>query len=76
MVLVKWKETKTVILISNASGTESEHNIKRWCKKEKRQIDIKCTDTVKAYNENMEGVNICDQQLEYNRTWLKTKNLL
>lgn len=68
MVAVKWRDTKSVILLSNASGIEHEKPVKRWCKKEKRYLEVRCPEIVRSYNDNMGGVDICDQQLEYYRT--------
>lgn len=69
----KWKDSKCVTLISNATGAEPHSVVKRWSKTENKEIEVPCPDVVKSYNQNMGGVDICDQQMECYRTWIKSR---
>lgn len=59
-------------LISTALGAELYSIVKRWSKTENKEIEIPCPDVVKSYNQYMGGVDVCDQQMECYRTWIKT----
>lgn len=71
--VVKWKDTKCVTTISTISGINPACTVDRWCKQEKKKLKIDCPNVIKDYNSHMGGVDICDQQLEYYRTYIKTK---
>ena len=73
VVAVKWKDSKCVTMLSTCSGAEPVSTVKRWCKKDKKYIDVPCPSVVRHYNQSMGGVDICDQQVECYRTWVKTK---
>lgn len=73
LVAVKWRDSKCVTLLSNISGKFPEKKVKRWCKQEKKEIEVPCPNIVVNYNRNMGGVDICDQQMECYRTWIKTR---
>jgi len=62
-----------VTLISTATGAEPYSLVKRWSKTENKEIEIPCPDVVKSYNQYMGGVDVCDQQMECYRTWIKTR---
>ena len=70
---VKWKDTKSVLMVFTCTGAESLSNIQRWDKKEKKYINIPCPAAVKHYNEKMGGVDTFDQMMKLYRTWLKTR---
>jgi len=70
---VKWKDSKCVTLLSTITGAEPHVTVKRWSKTESKEIEVPCPAIVKSYNEYMGGVDVCDQQIECYRTWVKTK---
>lgn len=39
--IVKWKDNKSVLLLSSAVGTEPEGNCKRWSKEKQKKLEIK-----------------------------------
>lgn len=63
--VVKWKDTKTVLLMSSCIGSEPENVCRRWSKEEKKKIDVKEPAVVKMYNANMGGIELCDRLLAY-----------
>lgn len=71
--LTKWKDNKSVVMISSAFGRNPEHVVKRWDKSKKERIEVPCPNVVKLYNERMGGVDIFDQMMEYYRTYFRTK---
>lgn len=72
-VIVKWKDNKSVIMASNCTGSSSGSTVKRWDKKQRGYIDVPAPKIIQQYNQHMGGVDILDQQMEYYRTFIKTK---
>ena len=73
IVAIKWKDSKCVTVLSTATGAEPHTMVTRWSKAEKKYIEVPSPSVIKTYNQNMGGVDVCDQQLEAYRTWIKTK---
>ncbi|KAH6933982.1 hypothetical protein HPB50_019370 [Hyalomma asiaticum] len=73
MCVVKWKDTKSVLLLSSAFGTEPEGKCRRWEKDEKKKVDVTQPDVVKKYNANMGGVDLIDRYISYYRISLRTR---
>ena len=71
--VTKWKDSRSVILCSTAYGSQPESTVERWDSNTKQRIEVSCPKVVKSYNQNMGGVDICDQMLEYYRTFFRTK---
>lgn len=71
--IVKWKDTKSVLFLSTAFGTEPEGKCKRWAKDEKKKVDIPQPDVVGKYNANMGGVDLIDRYVSYYRIQLRTR---
>ncbi|KAF9417156.1 hypothetical protein HW555_005667 [Spodoptera exigua] len=72
-VIVKWRDNKSVIMASNCTGSSSGTIVKRWDKKQRGYIDVAAPKIIQQYNQHMGGVDILDQQMEYYRTFIKTK---
>ncbi|XP_060801930.1 piggyBac transposable element-derived protein 3-like isoform X1 [Amyelois transitella] len=72
-VLVKWKDNTTVTLASNCTGASTTDIVKRWDRKNRQYIDVPAPKIVMNYNKHMGGVDVLDQQMEYYRTFIKTK---
>jgi hypothetical protein len=73
LCITKWRDNKSVMMLSTAFGKQSESNVLRWNKLEKRRVDISCPNVVKSYNEHMGGVDVCDQMMEYYRSFFRTR---
>ncbi|KFM60528.1 PiggyBac transposable element-derived protein 3, partial [Stegodyphus mimosarum] len=73
MCLIKWKDNKTVTLLSTCIGSEPLSTCKRWSKNEKKKIDVPQPGIVKAYNTSMGGTDLCDRYLAYYRCTVRTK---
>lgn len=72
-IIVQWKDSKSVLLASSAFGCGPVTDVKRWCKKEKKFMQVACPSVVREYNKSMGGVDICDQLMEAYRTFFKTR---
>lgn len=57
--LIKWKDNKSVLLLSSCVGSEPSTTCKRWSKGDKKKVDIPQPRVVKLYNEKMGGVDLC-----------------
>ncbi|XP_065368731.1 piggyBac transposable element-derived protein 3-like [Calliphora vicina] len=55
-----WKDNKYVTLISSFAGTQPETSLKRYDRKLKKTIDVKCPNVIKEYNRHMGGVDLLD----------------
>lgn len=73
IVVVQWKDNKSIIMASTCTGIYPEHNLLRYSKHERQRINVPAPAVVRLYNQNMGGVDICDQLMEYYRTWFKTR---
>ncbi|KAL4100682.1 hypothetical protein QTP88_020716 [Uroleucon formosanum] len=59
--------------VLTATGAEPHQIVKRWSKVENKEINVNCPAIIQYYNQNMGGVDLCNQQMEAYRTWIKTK---
>ncbi|KAH7939080.1 hypothetical protein HPB52_005433 [Rhipicephalus sanguineus] len=73
VAIVKWKDSRTVLLASTCAGTTNVEPVKRWSKKEKKYIDVPAPEVVRRYNASMGGVDTCDRLVENYRVAVKTK---
>ncbi|GBM94280.1 PiggyBac transposable element-derived protein 3, partial [Araneus ventricosus] len=71
--LTKWKDRKSVVLLSSAFGAKPEYKCKRWSKEDKKKIDVNQPAVIKAYNSNMGGVDLMDRLISYYRISIRTK---
>lgn len=68
-----WMDSSPVLMASNFHGAQPTSEVLRWDAKTKQHIKITCPAVVREYNKSMGGVDICDQMLEYYRTFFKTR---
>lgn len=73
LCVIKWKDSKTVLIGSTAIGAQPVHKVQRYDKTSKSYIEVTCPDMIKKYNEYMGGVDVCDQMMEAYRSWHKTR---
>lgn len=73
VALVKWKDSKTVLMASNCTGGTGIEVVKRYDKKAKSYIDVDAPKIITSYNAFMGGVDVLDQSMEYYRTFIKTR---
>lgn len=73
LALIKWKDNKSVMMISNCTGADTTSLVKRWDKASKTYVDVTCPKVISNYNSYMGGVDVLDQQVEYYRAFIKTR---
>ncbi|XP_041093551.1 piggyBac transposable element-derived protein 3-like isoform X2 [Polyodon spathula] len=71
--LVKWHDSRSVHLLSTFAGAYPDARVKRWDKKTKQQVNVKCPSVVKMYSKFMGGVDLLDSLLALYRTNVRTK---
>lgn len=72
-VLVKWKDNRSVLIASNCTGSNNTDMVKRWDKKTRTYVNVTVPKIIQNYNKYMGGVDVLDQQVEYYRTFIKTR---
>ncbi|XP_047541811.1 piggyBac transposable element-derived protein 3-like [Vanessa atalanta] len=73
VTVVKWLDNKITHLASNFVGIGEKGLVNRWCKKDKKFIDVERPEVVRKYNHAMGGVDLLDQRMSYYRTFIKSK---
>lgn len=73
LCILKWKDNKSVLMLSTCMGSEPLEVCKRWCKEDKKRIEVPQPAVVNAYNKNMGGIDLCDRYLAYYRCVMRTK---
>ncbi|XP_049316508.1 piggyBac transposable element-derived protein 3 isoform X9 [Bactrocera dorsalis] len=70
--VVKWMDTKPVTMLSTCTGGTPADTCKRWCKKQKRKIDVDRPAAIRNYNTCMGGIDLCDRLIAYYRCSMRT----
>lgn len=73
IALIKWKDNKSVLLLSTCVGSNPVSFCKRWSKDCKKKIDVSQPAIVKMYNTNMGGIDLHDRLLSYYRSYIRTR---
>lgn len=63
LACTKWVDKKSIVMLSAAFGVEPEDKCKRWCKKDKKFLDVPHPSVIRNYNANMGGVDLADRML-------------
>lgn len=69
---IKWKDNKSVLVLSTLVGSQPENICYRWCKTEKKRIGVPQPAAIKLYNEKMGGVDLNDRMISYYRSYFRT----
>ncbi|CAK1589631.1 unnamed protein product [Parnassius mnemosyne] len=73
IVTVMWYDNKPVVLSSSFVGQEPIQLVRRYCKKQKKYIQVDCPQIVKVYNQHMGGVDLLDSFLGKYKIKIRTK---
>jgi hypothetical protein len=71
VVVCDWYDNKVVSVASNCHSVLPAKKIRRWCKKEKKYVEIACPNLIGAYNKNMGGVDKNDMLMALYRMKMK-----
>ncbi|XP_039298104.1 piggyBac transposable element-derived protein 1-like [Nilaparvata lugens] len=73
VAVVEWNDNKPIYLMSSKEGKTPMDECRRWCKKQKKYIDVSRPNIVTSYNQYMGGVDMNDRLISYYRNFYKTK---
>ena len=59
--LLKWMDTKEVVLLSTIDSCVPTVNVKRRVKGQKEKVTLPCPIIIKAYNQRMKETDVMDQ---------------
>lgn len=68
-----WKDKKYVTLISSFAGTHPESLVRRYDRKQKKVIEVKCPYVVQEYNHHMGGVDLLDSLMGRYKIAMKSR---
>lgn len=70
---IGWKDNRIVSLASTFVGKTPETSVKRFDRKEHKNIQVDCPDIVTVYNRHMGGVDLLDSLIGRYRNKMKSK---
>ncbi|KAF9407002.1 hypothetical protein HW555_012826 [Spodoptera exigua] len=73
ILVCKWNDNSVVTVTSNVESVEPLQKAKRFSQEQKKYIHIDQPYLVKKYNENMGGIDRCDQNIGLYRTSIRGK---
>ena len=73
ILVTRWKDNKVVTMVSTDAGIEPMGAVRRYDRKEKKKIDVKCPDEIKKYNGRMGGIDKSDMLTHLYKTPLRAK---
>ena len=72
LAITVWQDNKPVYMASTEHGSNPEDLVKRYSRKERRYIDVKRPEVIRAYNQNMGGVDLNDRMVAHYRSGART----
>ena len=71
--LTAWKDNKAVMVASSSIGATPVTKVKRFCRREKKKIEIPFPMSIAHYNRTMGGVDLMDQSVSHCRSSIRGK---
>ena len=71
--VIKWFDNRPVTMLTTFEAVEPIKQVRRWDKKDRKEIFVECPSAVMIYNKNMGGVNLLDGFLSYYRIPVRSK---
>ncbi|KAK5909525.1 hypothetical protein CesoFtcFv8_003448 [Champsocephalus esox] len=73
ILAVRWKDNRTVSLLSTDMGVEPMSSVIRYCSETKTKEPVSCPAVIRTYNANMGGIDKSDMLVHLYRTPMKSK---
>ncbi|KAK9729882.1 Transposase IS4 [Popillia japonica] len=73
--MVRWNDNAVVTVASNIEEVEPIGNIKRYSRKEKREVQVKQPNIIEKYNSHMGGVDLHDNAIANYRIRIRDTNI-
>ncbi|XP_039291260.1 uncharacterized protein LOC120352965 [Nilaparvata lugens] len=73
VAIVKWLDSRLVVIASNSHGGQPKEDVKRWCKVTERFINPPRPRVITEYNKKMRGVDFLDRVIAFYRISARTK---
>ena len=73
VLAIKWYDNKPVHLLSSFAGAYPTSAVRRWDKKEKKNVEVQCPSAVMIYNKFMGGVDLMDSLIALYRINIRSK---
>ncbi|XP_034018956.1 piggyBac transposable element-derived protein 3-like [Thalassophryne amazonica] len=73
ILAVRWKDKKTVTLLSTDMGVVPMSSVIRYCSETKMKEPVSCPAVIKSYNANMGGIDKSDMLVHLYRIPMKSK---
>ena len=72
-VIVSWRDSKAVFLVSNVHNVNPITNCRRWSRSDKKRIRISQPNVICEYNQFMNGCDMLDQIVGYYRPRIRVR---
>uniref|UniRef100_A0A672I0K1 PiggyBac transposable element-derived protein domain-containing protein n=1 Tax=Salarias fasciatus TaxID=181472 RepID=A0A672I0K1_SALFA len=73
ILALRWKDNKTVTLLSTDIGVEPMSSVHRYCSETKQKEEVSCPAVIKSYNSSMGGIDKSDMLVHLYRSPMKSK---
>ena len=70
---IKWFDNQDVSMLTKYEAVEPTSQVRRWDRKQKKEVFVECPSAVVTYNKSMGGVDLLDGLLSYYRIPVRSK---